>query len=279
MSTSTPPPTSDTPPPTSDDNRRAKVMLLVSIPVIALLVWVLLAKPFGGDDQATPAATPTPTGEVSAPGQQGGGGGGGDATEPAGVEETPEPVFGNTPAPNPTETYVGDDADHDHDDAAPPGFEPTSDRAPEPGDEEDGRAALEAIIPLWASNDTSRGNDMEHWGPTWQGKPGGSAALYAQSRHEYLNLWGGLSRMGVSALDARLVSDKQLWNVGSHSLWRVTVERDLKSNHGQPGLDGSERVTWDLLIKQDGSDFEVIAFADPKPENEKPETFYYFPRG
>lgn len=262
-----------------DQQGRKKVALLVlaALAMAALLAWMAFG---GGDSKASPSPTSAAsTPEVSA-GSNGPGVGGGEASGKASkepTEATPEPTFGNTPAPNPSVTYKGGDADENiKDEGAAPGFTPSSARKAESGDDAKAKQVIADVIPSWASNDTSEGNDLDHWSPQWQGSKSSHAASFRfQSQREYLSLWGGLSRMGVSALDAKIVSQEKLWNAGSHSLWRVTVKRSLKSNYGQSGLNSTEQVTWDILVKQDaGDEFKVANFADPKPANKKSKTFY-----
>lgn len=250
--------------------RTKQVLILAAVVLAAVLMGVLMVR--GGGEQNAPAASATPTSEVEANPQ--GSGVAGSSTEEPEVEEEPEAVFGQTAAPNPTEDFEGTDADEELEPPKAPAFEPSSDREPEDGDEERAREVLERILPAWASNDTSQGNSLETWTPGWQGEEGVGVAFYRQSTLQYRDLWQGLTLLGASAVDGRVTSAEQLWNVGSHSLWRVDVERDLESNHGQTISPGTETITWDFLVNQDGEVFELEAFTDPSPENEDPATFY-----
>lgn len=188
-------------------------------------------------------------------------------------ESSAEPKFGNTPAPNPTATYDGQGYP-DPSSLDGWGFTPTSERTRQEGDAERAQELLGAIVPLWAVNDTRQVNSFESWSAPWSGKQGVAAPFRTASMEAFQDMWGGLSRMGASVEGAKIVSQKELWNLGSHSLWRVEVERRVVPNDGQVGVESSETVAWDFLVNQNNDSFEIVQFVETSKKNENPDTFF-----
>lgn len=221
---------------------------------IALIVWWLYRP---AAPQAAPEADPVP-----------------QSVPVATATPTASPSTSPTPAPDLTQ-YDGTDADldgpFDRDDR--PSFQPTSDRRPQPGDEAAARDALAQVVPKWATNDTRGGNTFDRWAASWRDAPAASGAFRSASQRNMMALWAALSRMESSAINGRITAQRQLWNAGSHSLWRVTVERDIEPNQplGTPAR--PDRITWDILVRQDTERFELVTFVPPHPDNEKPVTF------
>lgn len=198
------------------------------------------------------------------------------STDPS---SSPTATPSSTPIPSQLDPkkYTGGDAEHADDGrtAPAPGFTATSDRKPQATDAEAAKKAMGSVLPLWGSNDFADGMSMDTWGASFRTAPGSSVKLYNQSRQTFNLLWNGAFTSGYAVKDATLVSSKELWNAGSHSLWRVTIKRNLVPllNTGAPA--SSEELTWDFLIKQDDpSGVVVVAYADPLPANLSQKTFY-----
>ena len=85
--------------------------------------------------------------------------------------------------------------------------------------------------------------------------------------------------MDASAKVLDVKVDKELWNVGSHSMHRVSVKRSITSDTTGKEI-MQETVSWDILVAQDeeGEDGFVLSyFTDPDKTHTKPETFYLPP--
>jgi hypothetical protein len=241
--------------------RKPWVLGVIMLVVAALLAWLAIARP--GDDTGKGMGTNPPSPPTV-------------VTPPTSHSPSSKPAGQTTPQEAPT-PYEGDDADSlIEGNDGPPGFEPTSDRKPQQGDATAAKQALAAVLPSWASNSFSNGMSMDDWGRTFQSNASSSSKFYNQSRQSFNLLWNGAFTQGYRAEKATLVSRKELWNVGSHSLWRVTIKRDLAPLRDNGLGASSEELTWDFLIRQDvpGGKPVLVAFSDPLAANEKPETFY-----
>lgn len=204
-----------------------------------------------------------------------------ETTEPSAEAPavTTESPTASTPAPTPTETHTGDDAEFDFDDENA-GFKATTDRKPKPEDANEAKKVLADTLPRWGGIDLS-GNGIAP--DSWAKKiarPGGiDPAFKAWSQTKFYDLWGGIIQMGASAEVRDVKIDKELWNVGSHSMWRVSITRSvINDDTGDEVM--QETVSWDILVAQDDEDedgFVLSYFAIPNKDNEKPETFYLPP--
>lgn len=190
-----------------------------------------------------------------------------------------EPEPSDSPAPTPTEKHTGSDADFDLGDGYL-GFQPTTDRKPDSGDAAAAEAVLQEVLPRWGGIDLSgTGIAPDTWAKD-VARPGGVTSRFtAWSQTEFYTLWGGVIQMGASAEVTSVKVDKELWNNGSHSMWRVSITRSvINDGTGKEML--SETVTWDVLISQDeeGANGPMLDyFASPDKSHEKPETFYLPP--
>lgn len=184
-----------------------------------------------------------------------------------------------TPSPTPTEKHTGDDAEFDFDDENA-GFKATTDRKPQSGDAAAAKKVLRETLPRWGGIDLSGdGIAPDSWAKEIA-RPGGmSPAFTAWSQTKFYDLWGGIIQMGASAEVLDVKVEKELWNVGSHSMWRVSITRSV-TNDGSGDEMLQETVSWDILIAQDeeGEDgFVLDYFAAPDKSHKKPETFYLPP--
>lgn len=198
------------------------------------------------------------------------------AVAPAAPQTTaPEP----TASPTPTETHTGDDADFDFDDENA-GFKATTDRKPDSGDADAANKVLQDVLTRWGGIDLSgQGIAPDSWAKDIA-RPGGTTSQFtAWSQTEFYSLWGGVIQMEASAEVVDVKVDKELWNVGSHSMWRVSITRSITSDDsGEEIL--RETVTWDILVAQDEESADgplLDYFAAPDKTHEKPETFYLPP--
>lgn len=177
--------------------------------------------------------------------------------------------------PSPQGTIPGEGKDSTE------GFISTSSRPPQSEDSQKGKEVLSAVIPLWASNSFEDGTSASSWVESFAASEGSSDTFVSMSREQFAALWGGANALGYAVKAAKVTSTEYLWNVGSHSLWRVTVERDLVPL-ARDGVDEStEEVTWDFLVRQEGdaqdTQVSLVAFLDPAKEHERPETFRLSP--
>lgn len=184
-----------------------------------------------------------------------------------------------SPSPSPTKTYTGTDAEHDIE-GGDAGFTATTDREPESGDADAAKAVIQEVVPRWAGIDlTGQGIAPDTWAKD-VARPGGvNSSFTAWSQTRFYDLWGGVIQMEASANVLDVKVDKELWNVGSHSMWRVSVTRSITSDDSGDEV-ARETVSWDILVAQDeeGEDGPVLAyFAKPNKAHEKPETFYLPP--
>ena len=260
--------------PNPESDQRSKVLLAI----LALLTLIGLgwwgATTFGADDKDAEQSPPSASAPAREPSAN---------SEPDDPANSPGTPVDTAPAESgvttvPSTPAPGNSTGVTESQAAPsavaPGaassFAPTSERKPSPGDQEAAGKVLDAVVPVWASYDTLHGQ----WTEDIDSLEGVTDQFKAQSLSEGISLWGGLSRLSASAKDATMVEKKELWNAGSHALWRVTVERRIVSNESNPFVDTTERVSWDFLVKQDDSDgMKVDGFKDPAKANESPKTF------
>lgn len=244
---------------TSTNTRKDKVIFTLVIgALIAVFLFTFVILPKMKDAKAAePAPAPTAEAFPSAP-------------------QTVAPI--PTPAPTaPKETYTGTDEGFKID-RVDPGFTPTSDRKAQPEDDAAARKVLLDVIPRWGGIDLAgQGIAPDTWAKEIA-RPGGVSPLFtAWSQTDFYNLWGGVIQMGASAkvLDTKV--DKELWNVGSHSMWRVSVTRAIISDNTDKELI-RETVQWDILVAQDGDDGPQLAyFTTPDKKNEVADTFYLPP--
>lgn len=183
-----------------------------------------------------------------------------------------------TPEPSNTEEYTGSDAEFDVKDEYV-GFTATTDRKPESGDADKAKKVINEVVPRWAGIDLSgSGVAPDTWAKD-VARPGGvDSAFTAWSQTNFYDLWGGVIQMKASAKVIEVKADKELWNVGSHSMWRVSVKRSIVSNGtGEEVM--QETVSWDVLVAQevDEEGFVLSYFASPDKAHEKPKTFYLPP--
>lgn len=186
----------------------------------------------------------------------------------------PSPSDGlQTLTPEEAESYDGTDVGRNYEDMPLPGFQATSDREPQDGDEAAAKKVIEDAIPGWATLNTREGTSAASWEESFRQDAGISGDFTSRSLLAFDDLWGGAFQMDVSVNDASITKQEELWNIGSHSLWRVTVERTLVPN--LDGVDGerTEEVTWDFLIEQNDEGSQLVAFADPSEDNEEAKTF------
>lgn len=244
------------------NSRKDKVLFaLVILGLIAALLFAYVILPKMQEKKAAEIAAES----SSAP----------SAEAPPVAESTTTP----TPAPTQTEEHTGDDAEFDFDDENA-GFTSTTDRKPESGDAGKAKAVINEVMPRWAGIDlTGNGIAPDSWAKE-VARPGGvDSAFTAWSQTNFYDLWGGVIQMGASAEVLSVKADKELWNVGSHSMWRVSVTRSITNDStGEEIM--QETVTWDILVAQDeeGEEGFVLSyFALPDKSHEKPETFYLPP--
>lgn len=247
-------------------SKRGGTISMVSAIVVMFLVIGVMVYFQYGPPSTSPEANPTPTTSST------------DAEPPdvnpsqAPPEQSPDPSASPTEQP----TYEGEDGD-DAPGEIPvgerPPWEPSGDREPQDGDEAKAEEVLEAVLPAWATMNTAGAYSVEDWTVTWAAKPESSRTFMNLSIERFPELWSGAIAADVSVTDARIVSTEMLWNVGSDSLWRVQIERDLEGNHSET-MDGTETVTWDFqVIQHSNGAFELLHFNSPKPENEDPSTY------
>lgn len=186
----------------------------------------------------------------------------------------PVPTIAPTATPP---TYAGDDAESVLN-TADPGFKPSSNRQPQPGDSDAARAVLLEVLPRWGGIDlTGDGIAPDTWAKE-VARPGGVTPLFsAWSQTEFYSLWGGIIQMDASAKVLEAKVDKELWNGGSHSMWRVSITRAITEDaSGQEIL--RETIPWDILVALDNeAGPELDYFTATSEKNEKPETFYQPP--
>lgn len=197
-----------------------------------------------------------------------------NAEAPA-VNDTPS-APPTAPTPTKTEKHTGNDAKFDFDDEKA-GFKATTARKAESGDADAAKKALTETLPRWGGIDLSGdGIAPDSWAKE-VARPGGmTSAFEAWSQTEFYDLWGGIIQMGASAEVLNVKVDKELWNVGSHSMWRVSITRSVTNDEsGDEML--QETVTWDILVAQDEDGFVLDYFVAPDKSHEKPETFYLPP--
>lgn len=203
-----------------------------------------------------------------------------EATAPS-AEAPPVTTPSQAPSPTPTETqeYTGTDADFDFEEGNE-GFTATTDRKPQSGDADKAKQVINEVVPRWAGIDlTGNGIAPDSWAKE-VARPGGVDPTFtAWCQTNFYDLWGGVIQMGASAKVIDVKVDKELWNVGSHSMWRVSVTRSIVSDSTGKEII-QETVSWDILVSQDDKDedgFVLSYFATPDKAHEKPETFYLPP--
>lgn len=226
---------------------------VVVVVLVALLVWSE-----GRKRTDPPAAQPSPSAPYT----------------PAGV---PVPSV-TSPTPSATATSGSGQHDgHDHPHEEEPTWEANEIRKAHPDDDARARAALDKIVPLWASAPTLIDDPRpKGWIAAWGGLGGTTESFATVSSNEFYRIWGGAIQARVNVADAKIVSARPLWNIGSDSLWRVEVERKLVSIDPASPLNGTEKVTWDIQISQPKAEddpFRLMNFANPDPANEKPDTY------
>lgn len=243
------------------NTRQDKLLLtavIVGLVLTALLVYVIIPKV--QEDRAAQEPTATPT----AP----------DAQAPSFLGTTPTA----TPTPTKAPTYSGSDADHERKEGNA-GFTPTSDRKPASSDAADAKKVISEVMPRWAGIDfTGNGQSPDLWAKDIARDGGVDSTFSAWSQTRFYDLWSGVLQMHASAKVTDVSVDKELWNEGSHSMWRVTVTRDIVSNDDRKKIT-DEKVSWDILVSQDNGEdgFELVYFDDPDKSHEKPDTFYQPP--
>lgn len=241
-------------PTNSSDRGKLALVVVLMTALVALGVWALITQDSdsGAEDQPTMAV---------------------ESLQPTEASALPslEPV----PKPEPSPTYEGDDGDGRFgEDEPPPTFAPASDRVPQDVDDANGRAVIEEAIPVWAQADTSQGAQIPAWAEPLYSMDAVGQEFITRSREQFGMLFGGAVQMDVSVANPKLASVEPLWNIGSHSLWRVTITRDLVPNGDGPASTSSETVTFDFLIAQSDDETALQAFLPPTPNNESPDTFY-----
>lgn len=196
-----------------------------------------------------------------------------DQNENEGNEQNDsEPESSPSPTEDETEEEEEDEDEEENGDSS--GFDPSdSEREPQDEDEDAGRQVLEAVLPTWAEIDTTEGVQIPAWSDPISEMDEVDGQFIGHSRTNFNQLFGGAVQMDVSLENATLVSDEHLWNIGSHSLWRVTIERDLVPNREGFWEGATEEETWDFLIVQDEDGYRLEAFVDDDDSNEDPETF------
>ena len=227
-------------------------------------VWTLVSSR-DGDGATTPAPSAASSAPIAVTSV---------APPPAATSAAPEPL--------PPQYDGTDDFEDGHDhggevlEVEPPGFEATSDREAAPGDAAAAKAVLDSVIPKWAALDTSKVITPDQWVESWASMDGVSPEFAQRTLLGFDDLWSGVVLFDGSAKATAVTVDKELWNIGSHSLWRVTVRQDIVSN-----LDGTveahEALTWDFLVGQDDGGSTLVAYTPARAANEKPETFYLGP--
>lgn len=245
----------------SKNTRKDKVLFAVVIlALVATMLFTFVLLPRMQEQRAEEA-----TAEPTAP------------TAEAPTVSSPSPT--PTPSPTQTEEWTGTDADFDFE-AGDAGFTATTDREPQSGDADEAKEVLSEVLPRWGGIDLSgTGIAPDSWAKE-VARPGGvDSAFTAWCQTNFYDLWGGVIQMGASAKVLDVKVDKELWNVGSHSMWRVSITRSIVSDStGQEII--QETVSWDILVSQDaeGEDGFVLSyFATPDKAHEKPETFYLPP--
>ena len=244
---------------TSTKDKVLLTVVIVALIIAFLTVFVIMPKM-----QEKRAAEVTPG--DSAP----------KAEAPPVTENTSE-----TPTPTPTnkKDYDGSDAKFDFDDENA-GFTSTTDRKPESGDAGKAKKVINDVMPRWAGIDlTGDGIAPDTWAKG-VARPGGVDPTFkAWSQTKFYDLWGGVIQMQASAKVLDVKVEKELWNVGSHSMHRVSVKRSIISDStGEEIM--QETVSWDILVAQDeeGEDGFVLSYFDePDKTHTKPETFYLPP--
>lgn len=202
-----------------------------------------------------------------------------EAQAPAVIEDDEPTAAPSTAPPEERETWTGTDAEFDFE-AEHPGFTSTTDRKAEAGDKDAATAVLNDVLPRWGGIDlTGAGIAPDAWAKE-VARPGGVTATFtAWSQTEFYELWGGVIQMGASAEVLSVKAEKELWNVGSHSMWRVSITRSI-TNDATGDEIMQETLKWDILIAQDedGEDGPLLTyFAAPDKSHEKAETFYLPP--
>ena len=248
------------------NTRRDKILfalVIVGLILAFLLTFVIVPK-MQANRAADSASTPKATAEAP----------------PVQENETP------TPSPTPTETYTGNDAEFDVKDEYG-GFKSTTDRKPQKDDSTAAKEVIGEVMPRWAGIDlTGDGVAPDTWAKS-VARPGGvNSAFTAWSQTKFYDLWGGVVQMRASAEVLDVKAEKELWNVGSHAMWRVSVKRAITNNSSGDEM-MQETVSWDILVALDeentqgdekGEKGPLLAyFSETDKANEKPETFYLPP--
>lgn len=250
------------------NTRRDKILfalVIVGLILAFLLTFVIVPK-MQANRAAESASTATPEAPAEAPAVQ-------DNTQ--------------TSTPTPTKTYTGNDSDYDVKDEYK-GFTSTTDRKPQKGDEAAAKKVIEEVMPRWAGIDlTGNGIAPDTWAKD-VARPGGvNSAFTAWSQTKFYDeLWGGVVQMRASAKVLDVNAEEELWNVGSHSMWRVSVKRAITNNSSGEEMT-RETVSWDILVALDETNTQgeekgekgplLAYFSETDKANKKPETFYLPP--
>lgn len=233
-------------------------LLLFLLALCGAGLWLALRGDSGSEDEQQPGSEETT--EQVAP-----------VLPPSGeVEAEPAP---STLSPSELEQYDGTDVGKDFASIPVPGFEPTSDRKPQAGDEAAAKAVIRDVVPGWATLENTKSTSAASWEQAFRNEAGTTDEFVGYSLLAFDDVWGGLFQMDMSARDAKVTDMEELWNEGSHSLWRVEVQRRLVPNmEGAPG-GRTETVSWDFLIEQTEEGSKLTAFVEPSKDNEDPDTF------
>ncbi len=152
-------------------------------------------------------------------------------------------------------------------------YTPGPERAAQPGDEEAARAALAAVVPVWASADLVEADAGRTWVASFESLPQVSTSFVNVSKGRFSQLWGGALQADSSTHGATIASADRLWDLGSESLWRVTIDRKVVSNRGVEALNHDERVMFDFLVDHHPDPMQVVYFSAPSEANESSDTY------
>lgn len=249
--------------PDSPTSKRRSFLLLIVVVIASVVAAFLINGGLTRPSEENASSTPS-GGEVSA------------APVVPVTTPTPTPVQSETTAPTPTPDpsnpdYQGTDEGYELGEPPPRVFTPDFERAPQDDDEALAAEAIAAVVPGWATLDASSPISAASWVATWSGEFA-HTSIGDRSERAFVSLWQGVLAMQANAMNATIANQQMLWNLGSYSLWRVDITRDILTRDTDQLL-MQETVTWDFLVRQEDDGFTVYAYIAPTDANAAPETF------
>lgn len=255
-------------------NSRRQGMLLIGLLLVLAVIatlGVISSRHDAGSEAPPETVSPNPSSSAVAP----------PPTDPTAVTTAPPAPDAPTSTPSATaeETHSDDDGhDHanepDYSNIELPPFPRSSDRKVSGGDAAAAKEALAAATKVWGGIDLTAPDLPASWLDRLRSTPEIGPGFVSASNREYFVLWGGAIQSNSSVKNARLVNAKPLWNLGSDSLWRVTIRRDVVDNAGNKALNTTDEVTWDFQVLQpEAGAFTVVNFRKPSADSKNPRTY------